>query len=383
MLTGSALGAPSATEIASIAALPDAAVRNLWITWSYYRLNQAMAEITGPRDLTWCGYAVWASKTAGIYIREDETGPIIERWLRGATRRAGAVRMGVAKLVGVHHEDPNRSAAHHFSLRQFLAKICGDVGGAIGAGNQDVFRHIAPPFANLVELWHRRGGVLSDADRSAFLAGLDQPSDPQAGYLSGAFQAMFDAIAASDPRRRAQRMLQANALIGCAEQTRVQSFIVQSMNYPIHDTFQGHLRLHLRERFLAPIAAMLHALLRRIGHALELEFQDLSTRWMMRLDVPGGALRLGENVPPLPDGRMYPSALESLDTPEPEALMRGLCATEASQCAAKDWARYADRMRYIGVLFRSRQQEPVLWNAPFTELQIAQLRAGRMPARPL
>ncbi len=51
--------------------------------------------------------------------------------------------------------------------------------------------------------------------------------------------------------------------------------------------------------------------------------------------------------------------------------------------AAKDWASYADRMRYIGVLFRSRQQHRLLWQAPFTDAQIAELTNGRVPEGPL
>jgi hypothetical protein len=383
MPAGSLPGAPSAREIAEIAAMPDGARRNLWITWSYYRLNRAMVEITGQADLTWCGFAVWASKTAGTFIREEEAGPFIERWIAGATRRAGRMRTAVAKAIGIHHDHPAAPRTHHFSLRDFAAKICGDVGGAIAAGNQDVFGHIAPPFARLVELWQARGGALTENDRTQFLASLDDPSDPQAKYLRPAFEATLDAIATPDPRKRAQLMLQANALIGCAEQTRVQPFIAKSMTYPIRDLFHIHLFDHLALRFLRPLAALLHWLLRPFGHALQTEFDDLSTEWMMKLYVPGQALRLGENMPPLPDGSMYAKSLEALHTPQPEELLRQLNALDAAACAAKDWVSYTDRMRYIGVLFRSRQQEQVLWTPPFTDAQISELQAGRMPAGPL
>jgi hypothetical protein len=194
---------------------------------------------------------------------------------------------------------------------------------------------------------------------------------------------MFDAIAARDPRTRAQRMLQANAPIGCAEQTRVQPFIAQSMNCPIRDLFHARLGGHLRSRFLRPLAALLHWLIHDLGRAMDVEFQDVSTHWMMRLIVPGQSLRLGENVPPLPDGRMYPHALDVLEGPQPDTLLRELQATDAARSAATDWVSYADRMRYIGVLFRSRQQTRVLWDAPFSDAQVADLVAGRMPAGPL
>jgi hypothetical protein len=178
-------------------------------------------------------------------------------------------------------------------------------------------------------------------------------------------------------------MLQANALIGCAEQTRVQPFVAQSMNAPIADMFHGYFGPHLKRRFTSPLAAILHWLLHDLARALDREFQRLSTELMMRLDVPGGSLRLGENVPPLPDGQMYASALDTLDAPEPTGLLEQLKATNAADSAAKDWVSYADRMRYICVLFRSRQQDSTLWDAPFTDAQIDQLRTGRLPDGPL
>jgi hypothetical protein len=377
--------APTAAEIARIAALPDAATRNLWITWSYYQLNQAMNRITGEADLTWCGFAVWASKTAGTFIREEEAGPIVEAWVTGAASRTGGFRRWLAGKLGIHRElEAGATAGTHGSvLAQFAARELGDVAKAIGDGNQDVFGHIAPPFAKLIALWDATGGQPSADDRRAFLASLDDPADPQREYLTRAFAATFDAIETADARTRAQRMLEANALIGCAEQTRVQPFIAQSMNRPVRDLFGTHLKEHLRARFPAPIASLLHVILRDLGRALEEELQLISTRWMMRLVVPGGALRLGENVPPLPDGRMYPDSLASLDAPQPEGLMADLQATDASRCAARDWVSYPDRMRYIGVLFRSRQQDRPLWEAPFTDRQVEELRAGRRPTGPL
>jgi hypothetical protein len=263
--------------------------------------------------------------------------------------------------------------------------VVAQVGEAIGNGNQDVFRHIAPPFARALALWQQHGGAIPDADRAAFLDGLkDRGGDAQGEYLFKAFEAIFAAAATTDPRLRAQLMLQANALIGCAEQTRVQPFIVQSLNTPLDDLFHAHLSAHLHWRFFAPIAKLLQLLLRPLGDALETTFQELSTQLLMTLQLPGGkALHLGRDVPPLPDGRMYPDALTTLDAPSPLQLLEQLNAVNDVGSAAKDWAKYVDRMRYIGVLFRSRQQHAVLWEAPFTDAQITQLTEGRLPEGPL
>ena len=384
MLTTSSAQAPTAAEISAIADLQDAALRNLWITWTYYRLNRAMAEVTGDANLTWCGFAVWASKTAGTFIRQQEIAPFLEQWIQSATHKANPISRITARMIGIHHEDPKDESkdVSVLSIRKFAAEVLGQVGGAIGGGNQDVFRHIAPPFAKLIALWRDRNGHLTDADRQSFLASLDNPADPQAKYLTQAFAATFDALAADD-RTRAQRLLQANALIGCAEQTRVQPFIANSMNAPIADMFHGYFGPHLKRRFTNPVAVILHWLLHDLARALDREFQRMSTEWMMRLNVPGASLRLGENVPPLPDGQMYAAALSTLDAPQPTSLLEELNAMNAASSAAHDWVSYADRMRYIGVLFRSRQQDRTLWTAPFTDAQIDQLRAGRLPDGPL
>jgi hypothetical protein len=402
-MTPSTSDFPSADDVLAIASQPDAVRRNLWITWSYYRLNRAMSAIIGDSDLSWCGFATWASKTAGRFIRQEELGPFIELWLANATERAGLIARWTARLLGLLHPgngdgiqsrplaqssastgNLSTPAPAHFSLRAFARMAIAQVGDSIGAGNQDVFRHIAPPFAQSLALWLQHGGAIPEADRAAFLDTLkDRGGDDQGQYLFQAFEATFAAAATTDPRLRAQLMLQANALIGCAEQTRVQPFIVTSLNAPLEDLFHLHLSAHLHWRFFAPIAKLLHLLMRPLGEALEKTFQDLSTQLLMTLQLPDQALRLGVDVPPLPDGQMYPTALTSLDAPTPLQLLEQLNAVNDVGSAAKDWASYADRMRYIGVLFRSRQQQRLLWDAPFTDAQIGALQDGRVPTGPL
>ncbi len=54
---------------------------------------------------------------------------------------------------------------------------------------------------------------------------------------------------------------------------------------------------------------------------------------------------------------MYPDDLAVLDSLEPLQTFTALHALDAAGSAAQDWVSYAQRMRYIAVLFRSRQQE--------------------------
>lgn len=60
--------------------------------------------------------------------------------------------------------------------------------------------------------------------------------------------------------------------------------------------------------------------------------------------------------------------------------MTTLDALQAAGSAAKDWTNYPQRMRFIGVLFRSRQRDAGLWGAPFTAEQAEQIRFGQVPA---
>ena len=61
-----------AAGVEAVAAIPDPVLRNLWITQSYFGLNTRMQHAVGGADRTWCGFAVWASDTAGQSIRGEE-----------------------------------------------------------------------------------------------------------------------------------------------------------------------------------------------------------------------------------------------------------------------------------------------------------------------
>jgi hypothetical protein len=47
--------------------------------------------------------------------------------------------------------------------------------------------------------------------------------------------------------------------------------------------------------------------------------------------------------------------------------------------AARDWGRLSDRMNLIVDLFRSRQQDRLLYDQPFTFMQVEAFRQGRVP----
>jgi hypothetical protein len=366
MTPTSGLDFPSAAEIAEIVAITDAVLRNLRITDAYFRLNRAMGVALGPENLSWCGFATWASKTAGEFIRQDEVPALIEDWIGGAMARAGAA----VPLARFSNFDPLAF------LRDFAQTVIDSVSAAIGTGNQEVFADVAPPFSTFLTLWTSHQGAIPDSDKQAFLDSLhggDPPDD-----MFNAFSATFLAGQAAGSPEVAQSLGYSNALIGCVEQTRVQPYIQQSMNAPVADLFLQHLDAHLSGIW----ADALKELLKPLAAELEKGFQDLSTEWLMKLTLPDGALRLGENVPPL-NGKMYPDDLAQLNAPQPLGVYSSLNALDAAASAAQDWVDYNQRMRYIAILFRSRQQDQNLREAPFSETQVAAIDAGQIPPGPL
>jgi hypothetical protein len=377
MTPSPAISFPSLAEIQEIVAMTDPVSRNLRITDGYYRLNRAMAAIVGSQDLSWCGFAVWASKTAGTYIRLENTQGIVDAWIARATAKAGPAATLLAHALRIH-SDGSGQVRQDFSLYSFACQVLSAVGAAIAGGNQLVFGNIAPPFSALLTLWTTNGGVVPPAAKEQFLDSLRNAQLP-AGYLFDAFSSTFDAAGAPGSDAAAQAMCYANALVGCVEQTAVQPYIVKSMNPPVSDMFFDDLEKELHCEFSDIIFNALKDALRPLAEALDSEFDRACTEWLMSLNLPDGSLRLGENVPALSDGQMYPAALATLNTPQPLGLMTSLDALNDANSAAQDWTSFPQRMRYIGVMFRSRQRDQSLWQAPFTAAQAEQIQSGAIP----
>src|SRR5262245_51870030 len=60
-------------EVSRIVQLDESPVlRNLLITQCYHDLSLELGRVLGSVDVNWCTFAVWASKTAGRFIRNEE-----------------------------------------------------------------------------------------------------------------------------------------------------------------------------------------------------------------------------------------------------------------------------------------------------------------------
>lgn len=146
--------------------------------------------------------------------------------------------------------------------------------------------------------------------------------------------------------------------------------------WPVFATWASPLRQATRSLALGRLLA---PLLRRV----EDDWTHAATECLMTLGLPDRVLRIGDDLPPLPYGSLFPSSLRSPSLPSLVEILRELDRSRDSlrDTAAHDWTSLADRMNYLADFFRSRQQDlRLLHTPPFTETQTEAIRAGRLPA---
>lgn len=370
-------------------------LRNLLITQGYHELSRGFARMLGPENVTWFSFASWSSKTVGGFLQahplEDAFGAVLR------------------------------------DMRRFLAK-----------GNTEVFGELAPVF----------GGFLRgfDADEKPdfgklerFLATLERGSSAPDGIaadphtrelalvarggqslLQEAVQHFYHAKFESDPKRKAERILLANAHIGMHEQTRLQTYISGALEAPLRTLIRGASSHRISQRvgyrlFGSPTAQMLEerlhsraAVVRSAAWAsahAHVMVRRFATDRLLTLKLPDSTLRLGRDVTAAPGHPLIPKLLESIEHPELESLYskyapqphsvqrlsgeprRKRLSTPApadqARTAAEDWASLDQRMRFILELFRSRQRNQRLLEPTFSDGQVAALCSGRVPDGPL
>jgi hypothetical protein len=415
-----------AADVRRVVALGDDPVlRNLLITQGYHDLSKAVMARTGGADMNWCTLGSWASKTAGEFIRGDEIPAAFRKWLDAP----GPHR----EMIDEAHRELQLTESAPDTLIDIVRTIVHDCSTYIAAGNRVVYAELAQCNADFLETF--------GADRSpdpAKLAAFQaryREGDPQPdevdlgpdrtvvstqqggqGLLRGMVGALYQAMFETDPKRRAEQILFANAQGGLHEQTRLQLYISKAIDAPISDTLVAWAHGHVERDISSGIErGVLHraidATMPRLGRWIERAWQAFSTDALMTLTLPDGVLHLGHPLPQDPGVPLFPPALQTIDDPALVAVLERYGALDVrAECTAFDWlrdrirtllglARERDdelaevgalnwsnldqRMRFILTLFRVRQQDPHLFQPPFTDPMRAAIFEGRVPPEPL
>ena len=380
---------PSAAEVDAIAGQPDPGARNLRITQAYHELSAAVASL-GGLAANWCTFATWASKQAGQTIRRED----LERAIEDELGRSEAFTRAVARIRAVLRALRRRAedGAIAAALREAClpARAIDETSDAVGRGNRKVFEEIGREFARFLPLVH--GGTCEPATLERFCADL-RPGAPPDGQdlLRDAFRGYALALGTDDGKARAELVLLANLRIGLHEQTRLQPEIAEALNAPVPEPAEvkerlfarllpergGRLELRVRLERSLDLRRPLDEAVARLVERLRRTVRMVITDALMTLALPGGTLRLGIDL-----AGSYPAHLESPANAELAALLRSIDpgADGPRGSGAEDWANLADRMHYIGELFRLRQEDAGLLGAPFTPEQTAAIKEGRPPA---
>jgi hypothetical protein len=372
---------PNRAEIdAIISASANPSLRNLKITLCYGELSRALAARL-PGNLNWCTFATWASKTAGRFIRMSHLDEQVQAALLqcfGPTGWAKPLPAGFQNL-------PGSSKIGDEIVIEAARNIAKEVSAEVAAGNLAVFTELAPLFSSLATMTPADAAEPEVVERTVkslqpgptHLGGQDLLRHAVADYYS----AMFEA----DARRQAELILRANARVGAHEQIRLQPYIMKAMSAPLGEAVA--VLLHRRARIVpgelvrARLDALLEDMLGPYRTALDQVWLQVSTRYMMTLELPNGTLHLGRDLPNAPGQPMFPPHLIDLKDPELLRILRIYRADgiSARGSGASEWSNLSDRLRYILELFRSRQQDAGLLEPPFGPATIREIESGAVP----
>src|SRR5262249_21030951 len=125
-----------APGVGTIAGLDAPVLRNLWITLAYHDLASGLQ---GPLavNVSWCAFATWASKTAGVSIRGEELGDILRNLLRTSPKHRELLMPVGLRLAG-----PRGVADVENSVLALFKDPLQTVAALIAQGNHTVFREL-------------------------------------------------------------------------------------------------------------------------------------------------------------------------------------------------------------------------------------------------
>lgn len=409
----------------------DPALRNLFVTLGYHDLASAFVDMFGVENRNWCSFAIWASRTAGTFIRDDE----VPRMFHGLLEASPHARGAMDKVnQGLHEVTPDAKLDHHSEgVFAHVRQALHDVQWNIMTGNKVVFAEIGEMFSRFV---HTFKGV-SSPDDTKLAAILDHYTTGDAlpdeivvqsdgtrqpvkrggqGWLRGAIENYYKALYETDADAKAELMCLANCLTGLHEQTRLQTYIAASLDAPIEDMLLNGHKKAVADKVSGGLLERAHAVIDSVvaplGKEVEKLWQEFSTVALMTLTLPDVTLRLGRDLPAPAGQPLYPPYLQTIQNQDLADCLRkfgvlevdesklswgekihsvveellglfGLESHELLGSGATDWTQLDQRMRYIIPLFRSRQADRNLEREPFSPEQRAVMFEGRIPEGPL
>ncbi|HOY18805.1 MAG TPA: hypothetical protein PLC89_15995 [Haliscomenobacter sp.] len=378
-------------DLASIEAIvsnPNPVLRNLQITQTYSELNLALTKLLGKTNVSWCAYATWASKTAGKFIRLDNVDAAIAEFLRGKDWLHEMLEAVPGALTWFGWKVKINDSV----LLKILNETAQASADEVAKGNLLVFAELAPLYAQFLQSVSGNAEQ-KEAELETFLTYLKSTqNDQDYEKLVQAYFTYQQSIFETEPKAKAELLLLANVLVGYHEQIRLDPAINNSLNAPIEQVFKKKLLGGLERwieasmpRFLFYlIAPILKASLKPVINKMAAHWRTISTRQLMRIEVPDGHLDLSEDIPLIAyhPKRMFPLDLETIHNADLQKVLIALDRSPDSTkgTAARDWGNLGERMNFIADFFRSDQQDRKLFLSPFNQEQTWAIKNGQIPA---
>ena len=356
-------------DIDAIVAQKNLLLRNLQITQGYHDVAQMLGQFLGFDNVNWFAFGTYASKTAGRAIRHET----LPRPLKSALIRSAGyenTQIYFDKALSANEQSllaDNRAAMTLERVSLLLSR-----------GNLLIFGELAWPFVDMVNQF----GQTQAPDQPRFHQFLDSHFTPgpfeEGGqdWLRESLTAIYEARFTTDKKRKTELIFLGNTLLALHEQSRLQPVIAEALAAPFDEMTKGLIpetnkELGLLRRSLAD---------RAVSFSREMVLRSV-TRMMMSYTLSHREMKLGQNVV-APTGLInFPPDLLIIEHPRCREIIQefniGLETLTGS--AAGNWGRLQDRMQFIIAFFRSYQKEKRLFAPPFSENQVAAIKAGHFP----
>lgn len=339
-------------EIVEVTSVSDPVLCNLRITLAHYNLSRLLQSVIGAdAGANFHTWAIWGSKKAGETIRREDT-RLLGRIMLAITGASALVLVATGVAAPSVLSFPVSLALGSLFVAGPMALlnwVLNRTSRQILAGNIIVLEDIGNVTARFAEAVHASPAFDVQAlEQFAETLRPGRTEDNGQALLNRAFLCYYLARHEPDVDKKHEHMLLANCYAILHEHIRLQPYIRAAMPAP---------------------------------------FRRLITARLLRFYLGQEALRVRADVP-ADQEQAFPETLRELDNPELIAFLQGMegwdrTPNQLAASRATDWADLSDRMNFIVDLFRSRHLSPKILSRPFTEEQIVELKAGRLPRGPL